>query len=172
MARKQVPFYGTHHDVVEVVREFAGDHEIDFVRAGTLGQAKMHVVSNFAELSEFETYLIAYRGASMQFEEIALRQGGRAFALDQARNPDTIVFRMGGVSSHDQLLPGSLGTTSNTKASDQLYSICSKVIRGRFEKIRSFYVGPEALKLLDGGGRLSVTEKSPREYDLVRQASE
>ncbi len=42
------------------------------------------------------------------------------------------------------------------------------IIRKRCEKVKSFYVGPEAAVMLDNGARLSASPRSPQTFDLVR----
>ncbi len=169
MAKKSIAFYGTRRDMVEIVQDLVGGNEIDLVRAGSLAEQEVQVLEDVNELSDFTTYLVAYRGSPMHFEKIPLKHGGRVFALDQSRNPCTVAFRTGGAPIPERLLPGSLGTMTDTKESDDLFKICSKLIRRRFEKIQFMYVGTEAATLLDSGGRLSITLKSPPEYDLIRQ---
>lgn len=90
------------------------------------------------------------------------------YAVDQVNNPQTIALQTGGRHGEYQLIAGQIGTVGNGAQSDELYAIFAKNIRKQFEKIKSFYVGPEAVSMLDAGIRLSATPKSPQAYDLVR----
>lgn len=90
------------------------------------------------------------------------------YAIDQVNNPHSIALQSGGQFADRQLIAGQLGTVGDSEQSHELYALFDKLMRKRFEEIKSYCVGPEAAAMLDGGARLSVTPKSPQTYDLVR----
>jgi len=83
-------------------------------------------------------------------------------------NPQTVVLDSGGLVDRQRLIAGQIGTATVNKQSEEIYALFAKVVRRRFEKIKSYYVGPEAIRLFDLGTRLTPTAKSSEVYDLVR----
>lgn len=90
------------------------------------------------------------------------------YAVDQVDNPHAVTLRTGGKHTDQHLIAGQVGTVGSSEQSDDLFALIGRVIRKRFEKVKSYYVGPEAAVMLDEGIRLSATPKAPTTYDLVR----
>jgi hypothetical protein len=88
------------------------------------------------------------------------------FAIDQLENPDTIVLSTGGAWNGDTILNGSVGTASKSKAAQEWMNRFHSALKSEFAKIKAFYVGPEALDLLNRGWRLTGAVQSPAEFDL------
>lgn len=168
MSKKQIPFFATHGDLTSIAREVVEARPVDFVHGGLFAGPSLEVLANVDNLCSFETYLVVDRGALVNLRAVPQRAGGQMYAVDQVSNPHTIALQTGGMSADRQLVAGQMGTVGNTTQSDELFVIYSMVIRKRYEKVKSYYVGPEAAVMLDSGARLSVTRKSPKAYDLVR----
>lgn len=49
-----------------------------------------------------------------------------------------------------------------------IQSAFSNAIGKLFVRVSAFRVGPNALKMLDSGGRLTIAVQSPPQYDLRR----
>ena len=96
---------------------------------------------------------------------------GIRYDLSQKRNPDSVVFRPGGVYKGERVLVcGHIATLSKSPVAMSLYrAFVASIIRG-FEKIGSYRVGPEAIRMMDEGHRMvTISVGSPREYDLRRR---
>ena len=168
MSKKQTQFFATHGDLVAVVRDVMEVQPIDIVQGGLLSEPSLVVLTDVNDLRAFETYLILDHGVPVNLRAVPQRAGGLKYAVDQIDNPYTVVLQTGGKHTDQHLIAGQVGTVGSSKQSDDLYALIGKVIRKRFEKVKSFYVGPEATDMLDGGLRLSATPKAPPMYDLVR----
>jgi len=168
MSKKPVPFFATRGDLITVVHEVTQARPVDFVHAGLFAEPRPQVLVDVADLSAFEAYLVVDRGGVVSLRQVSQRKGGHMYAVDQLENPHTIVLHIGGVLADQHLIAGHIGTVGNSKQSDEMHSLFARVIRKRFEKIKSFYVGPEAAAMLDSGARLSATPKSPMAYDRTR----
>lgn len=91
-------------------------------------------------------------------------------------SPDyrSITFHPSGFHKSEQwgegLLQGWLATNSGHPDSLAIFNAFKKSIKKRFEYFRfnGVYVGPEALKYLDAGGRLNQDLRNPREGDVKR----
>lgn len=97
-------------------------------------------------------------------------QRGDACFLSQKLNPDSLVFSPGGVyKDQAAIIAGHIGTISNSAPSLTLYKAFSKAIFKNFEKIGSYHVGPEAVKLMQRGYRMvTISIGSSPIYDLRR----
>ena len=60
------------------------------------------------------------------------------------KNPNSIVFKNGGIYKEGTLVAGSFGTISTTDVSVQLIKFSSGLIRKAFSKIGTLYVGENA----------------------------
>lgn len=168
MSRKQTVFFATHADLAAVVRDVMAVRPIDIVQGGLSSEPSLVVLTDADDLREFETYLIVDRGAPVNLREVPQRAGGLKYAVDQVDNAHSVVLQTGGKYTAQHLIAGQAGTVGGNKQSDDLYAVIAKDIRKRFEKVKSYYVGPEAASMLDGGLRLSATPNAPPTYDLVR----
>jgi hypothetical protein len=106
----------------------------------------------------------------MTVEDTHLQKTEDVYAVSQKLNPDSIVFSPGGM--YDKLpvlIAGHIGTISQTKGALNLYNQFAKAIIKGFEKIGSYYVGPEAGRLMTKGYRMvTIGIGSPATYDLKR----
>lgn len=168
MSKKQVSFFATRGDLTAVAQEVTQVRPVDFVHAGLFAEPRLQVLADVDHFCAFETYLVVDRGIVVSLRPVSQRAGGQMYAVDQVDNPDTIVLHVGGVLADQHLIAGQIGTVGNSKQSDEIHSLFVRLIRKRFEKVKAFYVGPEAAAMLDSGARLSATPKSPKEYDLTR----
>jgi hypothetical protein len=92
--------------------------------------------------------------------------GVNRFVIDQLLNPDSITFSAGGLWNNDLLLHGSVGTASQSKSSQKLMKRFHDMLKKEFTKVKAFYVGPQALILLNNGKRLTISAQSPQKFDL------
>jgi hypothetical protein len=90
------------------------------------------------------------------------------YAVDQLKNPDSIVFQPGGLFSPQFLIAGNIGTVYKDAVSVQLYrDFCRALRRGFTTYNRLYSVGPEAVKLARDGTRLiTMHVNEDKEYDL------
>lgn len=168
MVKKLIPFFATHCDLVIVTREVIEICPVDFVSGGLCAEPKPVVLADIDDMSAFATYLVVSHGSLVNLRAVVQRAGGQKYAVDQIDNPHSIMLHTGGKLTDQQLIAGQLGTVGNSKQSDELYALFARLIRKRYEKVKSYYVGPEAAAVLDSGARLSATPKSPLGYDLIR----
>jgi hypothetical protein len=92
---------------------------------------------------------------------------GERVCVDQLTNPDSVVFTPGGVWNEDIVLHGRVATASESRISQALMKRFQAPTKRTFSKVKAFYVGPKALRLLESGKRLTISAQSPREFDLV-----
>jgi hypothetical protein len=105
-------------------------------------------------------------------EESTKQEPGESasYVLSQKLNSDSIVFSPGGIyNGQPVLVCGRIGTISQSASSKNLYKTFVNAAIQNFEKIGSYYVGPEAGRLMQQGYRMvTIGIGSPAIYDLRR----
>jgi hypothetical protein len=93
------------------------------------------------------------------------------YDLSQKLNPDSIIFRPSGIYDGERVVVcGHIATLSKSRIAAGLYRTFVRSVTNTFEKIGSYRVGPEAVRLMDEGYRMvTISVGSPREYDLRRR---
>jgi hypothetical protein len=112
-------------------------------------------------------FLVLESTADVKVRTINHSDGRRSFRMDQLLNNDSISFSPGGIWKPDIMIQGTLGTAYNGEVSAKLYRRFQYSLGKYFEKVGICLVGPEALELLKSGMRLTISEKSPPDYNLV-----
>lgn len=112
-------------------------------------------------------FLVMPRKARVHVQSVPQRKGGVRYVVDQLGNPGSIVFQPGGMFEAKCLVAGHIGTIHDDPGARQLFRTFSAVVTKGFKKVRSYWVGPEALSLLHSGFRLvAMGPDEPPEYDL------
>ena len=83
-------------------------------------------------------------------------------------NPESVVFWPGGVFKDSCVIAGQIGTAMINPTAMELLNLFGREIRRQFKRIKSFFVGPEAERLLDAGYRLTHGIGTAEACDLAR----
>ena len=110
------------------------------------------------------TFLICHPTEVIYAREVA----GLVYVFDQLLNPNTVTSAPGGLWGDDILLNGRFASVSKEAFSSELLRLVRSLMRKQFKKIRAFYVGQAAERMLDSGKRLTMAVQSPRTFDLSR----
>ena len=167
MTRKQIPIFATQNDLSEVLIEVSMQKQLSFVDSGLFDQALPSIFNDVKNIQPFRTYLAFDRGASIETRKVPQRDGSMRYAV-QLDSIHGVSIYSGALIEGRRLLAGQIAPFGEEVSSSEIYALIAKVVRSRFEKIKSFYVGPEAVQLLESGVRLAPTAKSPEIYDLAR----
>lgn len=175
MGNNQLETFWTTIDLLAVVGRVCDSMTISFAVAGLHETAEVRRY-NCADVSALlsasgnggKSLLVLESRETLHAREVPQRRGGVRYAVDQLSNPKSVVVLPGRLIGSHMLLSGQVGAVSKDPASLILFSAFENGVRERFVKIKSYWVGPEALQLLDGGGRLAHTAKAPPIYDLKR----
>lgn len=168
MSKKQIPIFATEGDLSALIARVSHWRPLKFVRAGLFDEPMIDAFQGPIRPHAFATYLVLDRDRAVSVRIIPQRNGGKKYAVDQLDNRDSVSLQIGGMIDDDRLVAGQIGTATNEPSSAEIFSLFARAIEDQFVKIKSYYVGPEAMRLLDRGIRLTPTSKSPKDYDLVR----
>lgn len=124
-------------------------------------------------------FFVLPEDAELPFSHMPQRQVPERYGFDlsfigEPPNYRWIDFRPSGFHQSEQwgegLLRGWLATNSGHPDSLEIFKAFKKSIKKRFEYFRhsGVYVGPEAVKYFEAGGRLTEDLRRPREWDAKR----
>ena len=176
---KVVNFFATRKDSLDVFIEVESARSIHYASAGMFETPETVVYPSALQIPDLGVIrvpdaalgrglLLADSTTSFTSEPIPQRRGGVRYAVDQATNPDTVDLSPGGQFDPKTIIAGRLGTSTDSLLSADLLRMIANVVRRRWVKVKSYFVGPESLTVLDAGGRLTTGLRSPGEYDLRR----
>jgi hypothetical protein len=168
MAKKQTPFFASHSDLVSLLLDAATVQHFKIVLAGLFDSAHLCVLERVDNIMPCQIYLILEQSTTVELRKIEQRAGGCKYAVDQVSNSNSVFLYTGGLCLDQHLVAGQVGLISEDKDACVFYSLLVKLIKKNFEKIKSYYVGPEAAVMMDRGVRLSATRNGSKEYDLTR----
>lgn len=168
MSAKATPFFATARDLAFVVKEVSLQRPLSFMVAGLFKEEPTTIAHDLNCSVPMTAYLVFDRAENVMARRVPQEHGSVMYAIDQMENLHTISLQYGGLVKGPRLVASQVGTISKSRVSKQVYYLFTSVIRSQFDKIQSYYVGPEAILLLDKGIRLTPTIESPPPYDLVR----
>jgi len=174
---KYIHFFALKEDLLHVLNELESKRPTRYVLSGHFNTPKAPEWYRAADIPELgiahgeqsmlcRMYLLTDWQLQVQADKFQLFSGETRFSIDQRLNPDTIVMNPGGLWKPDIIISGSFATISENPVAQSLMRIVRHTVRRSFTRIKAFWVGPEALKSLRSGWRLTGAEQSPREFDL------
>ena len=181
MKSKQLYFFADKTDVLEILHQFEYDNQdIYYCLAGLFDDSIPEEVDslitlqnlgivNHGDWNHIDDYLILPKTNKPLIRVVPQYKGGNKYAIDQLMNTKSVIIKLGGVFKDSVLIGGKIGTISEEIFSLNTFSSFAKIIRKRFTKVGTFYVGKEALKKLREGWRLTTNIRSPSGYDLMEE---
>lgn len=179
-----VPFYATKEDLIALLQFVESKGALRYTLTGNYLKSEteggIEVFNTGTAIPDLgkasadssvacDTFLVCKQETPIHLRTAG--SDGERICVDQLANPDSVTFTPGGVRSDDVVLEGRIATASDSAASVSLMKQFRAATRQLFTKVRSRYVGPQALTLLRGGGRLTGAVQSPTECDLTLPSS-
>ena len=178
---KLIPFYAGVKDLESFVESIDANNSLryyltrnyskDEVQNGIVAYDKGAMIPNLGWASAgsgniCDSFLVCDRTSPMVLRTIH-GNGDNWFSVDQLLNPDTIEFTPAGIWNDKIVISGRVATVSETTSAQALMRLFSKTIKHQFTRVKSYYVGPEALSLLKSGHRLTPAANAAPMIDLV-----
>ena len=174
-----INFFATRADLLDLLTEVESKQDIHYAEAGMFDNDGLVVYTSATRIPglgesqvqqsvQGRILLIADVPTEFVLRSVPQRRGGVRYAVDQKQNPDSVSLLPGGQFDEQTILAGNFGTCTDSSASLALIKLITETTKGKWAKIKSYAVGPEAAKILDSGGRLTANLHSPRVYDLQR----
>lgn len=117
-----------------------------------------------------DAYLVCERETPINLRHLDDVEGSERVCVDQLANPDSVVFLPAGAWDGHSVIQGHVGTASDSPIAKLIMKRFETAVKKLFVKIKAFHVGPNALRSLESGERLTSSVRSPREFDLTLPA--
>lgn len=172
-------FYATTDDLLPVFELVEKKHLVAYTKTGLFHEEfqtsfpKGSTLPTLAKPVNVESavtgpaYLVTEREIAVRSREVHQLDGSRKYAIDQLLNPDSIVIEHGGLCASNVLISGRVATVSNTPAALRIQRAFTAAMSKSFTRVKAYWVGPQAMILLQKGARLTSDVRSPKEYDLT-----
>ena len=111
-------------------------------------------------------YLVVPAGTDIVPIPVRQRSGRLLYAIDPREISGSLIFHPGGLYGAGALISGEVGASVDDVLSRQMQRIFQSEFFREFRRIWDYHVGPEAVRLLSAGARLTPGVKWSREADL------
>jgi hypothetical protein len=142
---------------------------LQVVKGGLFNEKEVTKITELENPLSKDIFLIARSRDILVSYKVRQSDGSILYSIDQLGNPKSLSMMLGRqFQEKSSLLSSQVGTCSSNRDSLYLYKIFEGTIFQHFTKVKSYYLGPEALSLFNQGFRLCCTLKASKIYDLVR----
>lgn len=177
MKAKQTFFFAEWADIEPLIKDAESKMDIHYYLTGSFDNPEIQHYMSFEETpspgrvshgdwNHHDDYLIMPRDTEVAIREVPQRKGGIRYLVDQLANSKSVALKIGGIFQEGILVGGRLATGSVNEFSLDFYKLLSTMLKKKFTRIGTFYVGKNAESRLREGWRLVTDDKSPKEYDL------
>lgn len=179
MKSKQILFFATSIDLIEIIKSMEATTDIIFYEMGLFNEPSITCYKTVSEIPNFgicvegdwnkdRRFLVMPATMPLKIREIPQRKGGIKYAVDALENQVSICFQFGGIFQDNALIPGSCDATFLTDFSEHIFKFFSLKVKRDFKKIEGYYVGKDGLEKLQLGWRLVTNVKLSKDFDLKR----
>ncbi len=172
-AIRQIPFFALKNDLLAVVETVEHGRPLKYVRTGQFDCPESDSFGAGAEIPGLGTasadssvnnqsFLVTNGELPVNWRRITTNTGVQRYCLDQLANPESITFTPSGRLDEGVVISGRVGTASDSPIAQELMRRFRAAFKKHFTKVRAYWVGPEALALLQAGKRLADATQSPR----------
>jgi hypothetical protein len=172
VATKTIQFFATNSDLRSVLEAVEGHCRIQYIECGLFDVADRPVFATFSlrptdyAPGSADCFLVFSQEGTCKIRTVAQRRGEPKYAVDQMVNPGTVVLKPGVEMNDSALVAGTMGTIHDDNTSSMLMRIFAAEVKRRFQRIKDYWVGPQAKTRFDSGARLTHSLTAPPEYDL------
>jgi hypothetical protein len=176
---KRIFFFSTAADIQPVLKRLQGNAPLKFVDTGVFETPNRPIYLDSGEIpnlgfSTHETgslskaYMASLRDTMNHMHVYTTNSGEKRWSLRNSDTEGTVILTPAGLWK-TMLLPGNMSTLHKDGVSQQLMKWFQSALKAEgFIKADIWWLGKEALQMLNSGSRLSKTaEQSPPEFDLL-----
>jgi hypothetical protein len=173
MSGRSLNLFSVGEDLAVVLEEVETEGKLVYARTGLFADSAGRLFCSQRELpgvgtstgagaSEEDSFLVVDAGVIVQSRAVPQSSGGVLHAFDQMLNPTSVVLKPGGLHDEACLVAGELSTISEREESIKLYDRLARRIRREYRRVRSFWVGPGAFRVLLDPIRKGPAAMTPR----------
>lgn len=162
--------------MLRLCEEFEDSIEFDYAFLESYQSPKVAVSAEASKIDLFWTsskgflgrsILLVPKGCKPQSRAVELKAGGTHYGLYPTYVDRCVVLQEGGIfAQEDCLIAGRLTNTIRNDWSKATFNAFSRLIKQRFSRTGSYYLGAKAKTLFADGYRLTFQSSAPRQSDL------
>jgi|SRR5579871_2124749 len=173
MGTKLTQFFATRKDVLAVLERLEALGSYQYVLSELQDQPSVVSYSSAIHIPDLgkstigsyhteNTYIII-DSRTVIYPRIITRGRNQSplYTVDVDIYPEGIIISPGGIFQDQYLILGSFGVGNDNAVAIALYRQLARLTRKDFTRIRSYWLGPEALELFDSGFCLTSNIRSP-----------
>lgn len=175
--KKVKRFFAAESDLVKGLVKAESRLQVKYVRTTRASVPRFEVFQSALDIPDLgcasagdalttARYLVFHRDDTIATERSESEPGGPLFGIQFKNNPNSMILIPGGFYGSEGVLPGHIATAGLSDASIALFKSYAPVLTRGFIRIYSYWVGPQALTLLDRGGRLVRMVSTSRPYTI------
>ena len=139
MKSRQILFYGSDIDILEIVSTVEDEIELKYYLYGLLNESDIQSIEslrtvkvgqcNCVDTNLCISYLALLRKDQIQIETINQRKGGVKFGIDQKLNPSSVHLRpCGRFEEGNAIIQGRIDTINDHPDSIKIFSVFSTIL--------------------------------------------
>lgn len=171
--------YGTRKDWIPGLSKIEDELQPCFSELGLYATRDLRSFPSLARLDDLgisrsgahggeRSFFISPKGTLLRMTEVPQRKGGVLYKVVHEDNGVCVCFCPGGIFQEQCLVPGVIGTLSDSREASEFFLHVSSSLLAGFRQVKEYMVGPEAMQLLDSGFRLTYNHKRPLADDFKR----
>lgn len=113
-----------------------------------------------------ESYMVFEKNYNISWRNVKQKNNDYRYFVDQAENPDSIVFWPGGFYNKENLICGHIGTISDTVGSIKIFKCFEKSIKKICSEKQGRFYYSENVKTMKNVRLITMHIKEPLIYDI------
>lgn len=121
---------------------------------------------NLSGNQQSESYIVIEKNCDVNWRSIKQNSNKFRYFIDQAENPNSIVFWPGGFYNKDNLICGHIGTISDTIGSKKIFKCFEKSIKKICSEKKGRYYYSENVKIMKNVRLITMNVNEALIYDI------
>jgi len=173
----QKQFYATRQDLLPGILGLESEVKLQYVLRGMFSSPTVTGflsasdipdlgIARYGDYGHEQKWLVTEAGVEICVREVPQQKGGVLYDIGLMANPTAFAFQPAGQFEGKTIILGSVDTATGDPSSLALCKRFWRALSKGFRKVRMYYVGPEAYRLLEQGWRLTLATQRPPDLDL------
>lgn len=173
---KNLYFFMNKDDLINMSGMIEKQIDVVYIRNSAYHQADVKgfgAIIDFPDLGlnssgnqQSESYMVFEKNYNINWRKVKQENNEYRYFVDQAENPDSIVFWPGGLYNKENLICGHIGTISDADGSKKIFKCFEKSIKKICSEKHGRYYYSENVKNMKNVRLITMHIKEPLIYDI------